>query len=115
MIKDILFELFGEGKIVDVGYDYYHYEQETFHIDLLEQDGFWLVSVDLKESFNKTSQSPIHFIYSEYEKFSNRKKKRIQSATNYLLANRKSAGTYFGALPHFDDLGEWVRGNFYKN
>jgi hypothetical protein len=115
MIKNILFELFGEGKISDTGHNYYHYDQDIFHIDLLEKDGFWLVSVDMKESFNKTSQSPIHFIYSEYEKFSNRKKKRIQSATNFLLTNRKSAGTYFGQLPGFDDLGEWVRGDFYKN
>lgn len=115
MITDILFELFGEGKLVDTGHDYYHYDNDTFHIDLLEKDGFWLVSVDLHESFNKTSQSPIHFVYSTYEKFSNRKMKRIQNAINFLLANRKSAGGYFGELPGYDDLGEWVRADFYKN
>lgn len=115
MINDILFELFGEGKLVDIGYNYFHYEQDVFHVDLMEKYGFWLVSVDLKESFNKTSQSPIHFVYSEYEDLSNRKKKRIQSAINFLLANKKNAGGYFGELPGYDDLGEWVRADFYKN
>jgi hypothetical protein len=115
MIKDLLFELFGEGELRPLYDGSYTYEIDDFRVDVLEKDGFWLVSVDLKETFNKISQSPIHFIYSEYEKFSNRKKKRIRQALNFLLQSRKNAGSYFGKMPGYDDLGEWVRGDFYKN
>lgn len=114
-ITELLFELFGEGKLVDHTYGYHQYECDKFHVDLLERNGFWLVSIDLKSSFNKTSQSPIHFIWSEFEKISERKLNRIKSAINYLLINEKTAGTFFHSLPGYDDLSEDVRVDFYKN
>jgi hypothetical protein len=115
MIKDLLFELLGTGKLKLIldNYNYYHYECEDFHVDLEERGGRWLVSIDLKSSFNKTSQSPIHFLYDDYSKFSKRKKKRIQQAINYLLANKKNAGTFCGRMPGFDDLDVYVRDDFY--
>jgi hypothetical protein len=116
-VKDILFELLGEGSIKNCDYsdDYATYECEDFHVDISEKNGFFLISIDLKTSFNKTSQSPIHFIYSPYEKFSKRKKSRIVSALNFLTRNKKEAGKYFGELPGYDDLGEHVRRDFYNN
>ena len=114
-ITELLFDLFGEGKLIDNSYDYYHYECNKFHVDLLEKNGFWLVSIDLNSSFNKTSQSPIHFIWSEFEDISKRKLNRIKSAINFLLANEKKAGTFFFSLPGYDDLSEDVRRDFYHN
>jgi hypothetical protein len=68
-----------------------------------------LVSVDLRKCFNKVSQSPIHFVLP----LSKRKKARVHSAINFLLANKKDAAGFFCGLPGFDDLDESVRGNFY--
>jgi len=115
MIQDLLFELFGEGKFEGTDYGYWQYKHEDFYIYILEKDGSWLVSVDLKSCFNKTSQSPIHFIYHEYEKFSSRKKKRIHSALNFLLRSEKDGGTFIGSLPGYDDLDDHVRYEFYNN
>ena len=116
MIDDLLFELLGTGKLKLVYDDpnFYQYECDDFHVDLEEKDGLWLVSIDLKSSFNKTSQSPIHFLYDDYGKFSKRKKKRIQQAINYLVANEKDAGTFCGSLTGFDDLDVYARDEFYR-
>jgi hypothetical protein len=116
MIEDLLFELLGNGKLKLIHDDpnFYQYECEDFQVDLEEKDGLWIVSIDLKSSFNKTSQSPIHFVYDDYGKFSKRKKKRIQQAINYLVANEKDAGGFFGRLPGFDDLDVYARDDFYR-
>lgn len=114
-ISDLLFELFGVGKLISETYGYHFYDCDEFHVDLLEKNGFWLVSIDLKSSFNKTSQSPIHFIWSEYEGLSERKMNRIKSAINHLLRNKKNAGKFFGGMDGYDDLNDDVRSDFYNN
>lgn len=117
MIQDLLFELLGgdrDTKLVSHGYDCYDYPHDDFKVCLEENHGWWLVSIDLHSSFNKVSQAPIHFIYSEYEKFSKRKKKRIHQALNYLLTHKKDSYGFFGRLPNFDDLDGDVRREFYN-
>lgn len=64
------------------------------------QTGETLISVDLRESFNKVKQCPIHFTIP----VSNRKTKRIREALKFLKKNEKIAGQFFGRMPGFDDL-----------
>jgi hypothetical protein len=116
MLKETLFELFGELDTVreldESGYA--HYSTDDFIICIDEHHGFHIVSVDLKDVFNKTSQSPIHFQFSQYKPLSKRKKNRIREATRYLLANRKIAGGFFGCMDGFDDLSSSNRLAFYN-
>ena len=116
MLKETLFELFGELNTVheldESGY--VRYSTDDFIICVDEYHGFHIVSVDLKEVFNKPSQSPIHFQFSEYKPLSKRKKDRIREATRYLLANRKIAGKFFGCMDGFDDLSSSNRLSFYN-
>ena len=116
MLKETLFELFGELNTVheldESGY--VRYSTDDFIICVDEYHGFHIVSVDLKKVFNKTSQSPIHFEFSEYKPLSKRKKNRIREATRYLLTNRKIAGQFFGCMDGFDDLSSSNRLAFYN-
>jgi hypothetical protein len=116
MLKETLFELFGELDTVheldESGYG--HYTTDDFSICVDERHGFYLVSVDLREVFNKTSQCPIHFEISSYKELPKRKKNRIREATRFLLANRKIAGKFFGRMDGFDDLSSSSRDQFYS-
>jgi hypothetical protein len=114
-MKDILFQLFGEGELIDGGYDYWHYTCDDFRVAIIEKDGNWLVSADLKETFNKVSQSPIHFMYFEDKKFSQRKMKRVHEAINFLRRNKKDAGKFWGHMDGFDDLSSDVLRDYYNN
>ena len=114
-MKEILFQLFGEGELVDDGYDCWHYTSDDLRISITGNHGTWLVSVDLKEYFDKTSQSPIHFMYFEDKKFSRRKIKRIHEATNFLRRHAHEAGQFWGHMDGFDDLSSDVRRDFYNN
>jgi hypothetical protein len=114
-MKEILFQLFGEGELVDDGYDCWHYTSDDFRISITGKDDTWLVSVDLKKCFNKASQSPIHFMYFEGKKFSRRKIKRIHEATNFLRRHAHEAGQFWGHMDGFDDLSSDVRSDFYSN
>ena len=110
----LLFELLGEGKLIDRLDDYWYYEHDTFHVDIVEYHGSFLVSIDLHSCFNKTSQCPIHFVFDEYQKFSKRKIKRIHQALNFLLRNKNRAGGFFGRMEGFDDLDYTCLFNFYN-
>jgi len=116
MLKETLFELFGELNTVheldECGYA--RYSTDDFIICVDEYHGFHIVSVDLKEVFNKTSQSPIHFEFSEYKPLSKRKKDRIREAMRFLIKNRKDAGGFFGCMDGFDDLSSDIRRAFYQ-
>ncbi len=107
-LKEELEKTFGtlvEKEYEDLG-QYRLFKSDDFRVDTFENKaGEVLVSVDLNSSFNKVSQSPIHFILP----LSKRKGKRVQSALNYLLRNRKDAGTFWGQPPGFDDLSEDIR------
>lgn len=72
------------------------------------QTGETLISVDLRESFNKVKQCPIHFTIPA----SNRKTKRIREALKFLKKNEKIAGQFFGRMPGFDDLDAEIYFNF---
>ena len=91
MLKETLFELFGDfdtvNDIDELGYG--RFSTDDFTILVYEQRGFYLVSVDLIETFNKESQCPIHFEISEYKSLSKRKKDRIREAIRFLIKNRK--------------------------
>lgn len=106
MLKETLFELFGELETIheldECGYAHYRDDKFVIHVD--GDNGSYHVSVDLGEVFNKTSQSPIHFEVSKYKSLSKRKKNRIRQATRYLLSNKKIAGKFFGEMNGFDDL-----------
>lgn len=116
MLKETLFELFGEFDTIheldECGYA--RYSTDDFIICVDERHGFFLVSVDLKEVFNKTSQSPINFEISEYKSISKRKKDRIREAMRFLIKNRKDAGGFFGCMDGFDDLSSDIRRAFYQ-
>lgn len=116
MLKETLFELFGELNTVhdldECGYG--NYTTDDFIICVNEYRGRYHVTVDLKEVFNKTSQSPIHFKVNPDKKLSKRKKNRIREATRFLLSHRKIAGTFFGCMDGFDDLGYAVQTQFYR-
>ena len=114
-MKEILFQLFGEGELVDGGYDCWHYTSDDFRIEIVGKDGSWLVSVDLQEYFDKASKAPIHFMYFEDKKFSKRKMKRIHEAINFLRRHNMDAGNFFGSMDGFDDLSSDVRRDYYNN
>lgn len=115
MVKDLLFELFGEGELEPFYDNHFLYTNDIFRIEVLMNNDSNLVSVDFKSCFNKVSQCPIHFIHQEYKKFSRRKKNRIRQALRYLQSNKKIAGTYFGKLDYFDDLSVDVLNDFNIN
>lgn len=117
-LKLTLFELFGDHQVISSLYNtdptYYHsYHTENLHIDIEDNFGYYLISVDLQSCFNKRSQSHIHFILSEYEILSERKKNRIREAVNFLLKSKKDVGKFMGQLPGFDDLGWQTRKEYY--
>jgi hypothetical protein len=116
MLKETLFELFGEFDTVsdldELGYG--HFSTDDFTILVHGQHGFHLVSVDLNDCFNKESQCPIHFEVSDYKPLSKRKKDRIREATNFLIRNREDAGGFFGRMDGFDDLSSDIRRAFYQ-
>lgn len=117
-LKSTLFELFGDHSLVSSKYNtepshYYSYNTEKLHISIADNFGYYLVSVDFIFCFNKTSQSPIHFTFSEYKSLSKRKKNRIREAVNFLLKNEKDAETFMGGLLGFEDLGWLTRKEYY--
>jgi len=117
-LKQTLFELFGDYLLVPCEFNteptyYYTYNTDELRVDIADNYGYYLVSVDLKSCFNKVSQSPIHFTFSEYGKLSKRKKNRINQAVRFLMANEKDAGTFLGEMKAFDDLGWLTRKEYY--
>jgi len=110
----LLFELLGDGKMVERLDDYWDYEHDTFHVDFVDYHGIFLVSIDLHSCFNKVSQCPIHFVFDENQKFSKRKIKRIHQAINFLLRNKNRAGEFFGKMEGFDDLDRTCITNVYN-
>lgn len=115
MIGNLLFELLGSLTLSN-SYDdmqYSIYKNEKFIVIVHHHKGRRLVSVDLNSAFNKESQMPIHFIVNRHD-ISSRRKKRIIAGINHLLSNEKDAGSFFGQMDGYDDLGIWVRDGFYS-
>ena len=115
-LKATLFELFGEAELKewDSWENHYTYHTDDFHVEIEDDNGLYLVMVDLHGCFNKSSQCPLCFRLDEYKPLSRRKKNRIHQAINFLLMNKKDAGTFWSHLPGFDDLGQDVRYAYYN-
>lgn len=116
MLKETLFELFGDFDTIhdedQCGYS--SFATDDFTIRVCRYSCFYLVSVDLIETFNKESQCPIHFELSDYKPLSKRKKDRIREAMRFLIKNRKDAGSFLGCMDGFDDLSSDIRRAFYQ-
>jgi len=114
-VKDTIFRFFGDDNFK---FDYYSYRftaiGDTFRIDVLVSWEKACFSVDFKESFNKVSQSPIHFVVETGKEISSRKTKRIFEALRFLQKNEKEAGHFFGVMQGFDDLSSENYYNFYQ-
>lgn len=114
--KSVLFRFWGDSleKVFDEEFYAFYRSDEWIVVVYRSWEGI-CVSCDLRSCYNKESQNPINFYISIERGISARKEKRIFAALNFLLANRKDGGTFWSALPNFDDLGQHVRDEFFKN
>jgi hypothetical protein len=117
IVKETLFLFFGTDLELANGDEEYHWSyhrNDKFFVAVTKKETGVLFSIDLRSSYNKESQMPIHFVVKLGESLSNRKMKRICEAITFLQRNEKEAGQYFGSIPGFDDLSSEIRMNFYS-
>lgn len=114
--QETLFKFFGDTlkKKYD-GENFASYRSDEWAVNVYRSWESLLFCVDLVSCYNKDSQCPICFEIETDSLLSRRKEKRIFGALNYLLANKKIAGTFWSSLPDFDDLGQHVRTEFLRN
>ena len=80
-----------------------YYRNKQFIMKKFFYENQEVYAIDLRKTYNKDSQMPIWFKIKKGF-ISKRKLKRVNEAINFLINNKKEAGTFLGQMPGFDDL-----------